>query len=128
MNAPLGQANRAIDCCSVGAVQKDTGYLMGGGRGHRALQVVSQPVELGNQEVDVLLSHRAVRDDVTEEVGSVVQGLVAHHESACLHHTALQDRRDLGNTLKLEACANKGPVIPGNQFWKSNHEKVIDHF
>lgn len=50
------------------------------------LQVVTQPLNLINEEVDVRLRHRGVGDDHAEEVDFVALRLVAHHGGPRLHH------------------------------------------
>lgn len=45
----------------------------------RRLQVLTQPLDLIDEEVDVGLSDRGVGDDHSEEVDVVALRLVAHH-------------------------------------------------
>ena len=51
-----------------------------------SLQIDAEPVHLLQHEVHVLLGDRLVGDDRPEEVGLVVQRLVAHHQVAGVHH------------------------------------------
>lgn len=53
------------------------------------LQVVPQPLNLLDQEVDVWPGSRRVGDDHAEEVDLVSLWLVTHHSSARLHHHRL---------------------------------------
>ena len=53
------------------------------------LQVVPQPVQLGQHKVDVLLGDGLVGDDGPEKVGKLAERLVADHDAARLHHATL---------------------------------------
>lgn len=44
-----------------------------------SLEIVSESIELVDQEVDVLLLHSGIGDNVAEEVGNVAERLVADH-------------------------------------------------
>ena len=68
------------------------------------LQVVAQAVHLVEEEVDVGVGDGRRGDDVAEEVGPVVQRLVAHHQRAGLHHAALEHRADL-QAVRVSALA-----------------------
>lgn len=52
--------------------------------------VLAEPVDLGEEEVHILLSDGSGADDVPEEVGAAVVGLVADHDGTGLHHLAFQ--------------------------------------
>ena len=57
---------------------------------HYYLQIYPKSVELLQHEVHVLLGACLVGDDGPEEVGLVVQGLVADHQVARVHHPGLE--------------------------------------
>lgn len=53
------------------------------------LQVVTEPLYLIDEEVDVRLGNRRVGDDHSEEVYFIALRLVAHHGGPRLHHHGL---------------------------------------
>jgi len=59
------------------------------------LQIMTQSVHLGQEEVDIGLRHRGTGDDISEEVGPPIVRLIANHQRAGLHHAAFQNRADL---------------------------------
>ena len=61
------------------------------------LQIVPEPIELLQHEVDVLLCLSLVGDDGPEEVGQLAQRLVADHHAAGLHHATLEQETELSN-------------------------------
>ena len=50
-------------------------------------------MQLAEHKVDVALIDRLVGDDAPEEVGVHPQGLVADHQSAGVHHQALDEEK-----------------------------------
>ena len=59
------------------------------------LHVLPQPLELLEHVVDVVLVGGLVADDAAEEVGSVAERLVVHHQGAANHHLGLYAGGDL---------------------------------
>jgi len=52
-------------------------------------------MNLVQHKVHIRLVDRRRRDDRSEEVGSAIVGLIAHHQRSLLHHAALYDGADL---------------------------------
>lgn len=77
------------------------------------LQVMAQSVQLGQHEVDVLLSLRLVRDDGPEEVGQLPQRLVTDHHASTFHHPSLDDRSDLSKLILPEVVS----LFIAQPFW-----------
>lgn len=59
------------------------------------LQVVGEPLDLIDEEVDVRLGDRRIGDDHSEEVYFIALRLVAHHGGPRLHHHGLDLWRHL---------------------------------
>lgn len=77
-----------------------------------SLQVLTQPVHLGQEEIDVGLRHGGAGDDVPEEVGPSIIRLIADHQRAGLHHAALQDGTDLeANGSLVSKLFRKGFIL-----------------
>lgn len=69
--------------------KKTLGSLCGHWSSAQSLQVVTQPLNLVNEEVNVGLGGRRVGDHHTEEVDFSALRLVAHHGGSRLHHHGL---------------------------------------
>ena len=73
-----------------------------GGASVWRLQVMAQPLDLIDEEVDVRLGGGRVGDDHAEEVDLLTLGLVAHHGGPRLHHQRLDLGGHLGKTSRTE--------------------------
>lgn len=64
------------------------------------LQVLSESLDLLDEEVDVRLGGSVIGDDHAEEVDLVSLRLVAHHGGAALHHHGFDLRRHLDRVVE----------------------------
>ena len=63
------------------------------------LKIYSQSVQFLQHKVNVIFRAGLVTDDGSEEVGFIIQRLVADHEVASVHHPSLQFRSYLPQLL-----------------------------
>lgn len=59
------------------------------------LQVMTQSVHLGQEEIDVSFRYGGTGNNIPEEVGPPIVRLVTNHQRTSLHHAALQDWTNL---------------------------------
>lgn len=56
---------------------------------------MTQPIHLGQEEIDVSFRHGSTRNDIPEEIWPSIVGLVANHQCTSLHHATLQNWANL---------------------------------
>lgn len=82
----------------------------------RFLKILSQSLNLFNEEVNVFKGSSWVGDDHTEEVDLVSLRLIAHHGRSILHHSGFDHRGNLWECNILLALGNVFHIFSKRNF------------